>query len=178
MAVEESKTDKLPIRIATPDDIPQLVELINRAYVAEASFVRGLRTDRLDLRGKMASANSWFLVLDAHAPGGALQLAACVFLECDDERGHIGLLSVNPDGQGHGLGARMLRAAEAHCQQVMRCPTIELDVVNLRTELFGFYEHMGYVRTGVLPFPDESRLTQPAHLVTMQKSSTATDVSK
>ncbi len=67
----------------------------------------------------------------------------------------------------------MLHAAEAHCQRQLCCPIIELDVVNLRTELFGFYEHMGYVRTGILPFPDESRLMQPAHLVTMQKRATS-----
>jgi len=157
------------VRLATFDDIPALVDLINRAYVAEAEFVRGLRTDRLDLRAKLSAPNTWFLVLDAPADEGVPQLAACVCLDCDGTRGHIGLLSVNPDLQGKGLGARMLKAAEQHCQREMCCPTIELDVVNLRTELFAFYEHMGFTRTGVLPFPDESRLIHPAHLVVMQK---------
>lgn len=157
------------VRVATFDDIPALVDLINRAYVAEAEIVRGLRTDRLDLHEKLAAPNTWFLVLDGVSEEGVAGLAACVCLDCDGARGHIGLLSVNPDLQGRGLGSRMLNAAEQFCQQQMCCPIIELDVVNLRTELFAFYEHMGFTRTGVLPFPDESRLIHPAHLVVMQK---------
>lgn len=156
-------------RVATFGDIPALVELINRAYVAEAEFVRGVRTDRLDLHEKISTPNTWFLVIDAPPVDGQPRLAGCVCVDCDGKRGHIGLLSVNPDLQGTGMGARLLKAAESHCQQQMCCPIIELDVVSLRTELFGFYEHMGFVRTGVLPFPDEEKLIQPAHLVVMQK---------
>lgn len=160
-------------RVATSDDIPALVELINRAYVAEAEFVRGVRTDRLDLHEKMSTANTWFLVIDAPSVEGQPQLAGCVCVDCDGQRGHIALLSVNPDMQGQGLGAHLLRMAESHCQQQMCCPIIELDVVSARTELFGFYEHMGFVRTGVLPFPDEEKLIRPAHLVVMQKRATS-----
>lgn len=156
-------------RVATLDDIPALVELINRAYVAEAEIVQGLRTDRLDLHDKISTANTWFLVIDAPALDGVQRLAGCVCIDCDGQRGHVGLLSVNPDLQGQGLGARLLQAAELHCQNQMCCPIIELDVVSVRTELFGFYEHMGFVRTGILPFPVEERLIQPAHLVVMQK---------
>lgn len=159
-------------RVATFNDIPALVELINRAYVAEAEFVRGQRTDRLDLRAKISTANTWFLVIDGPSREGVGQLAGCVCIDCDGQRGHIGLLSVNPDNQGQGLGAHLLKAAEVHCQKQLCCPIIELDVVSLRAELFGFYEHMGFVRTGVLPFPDEGKLIQPAHLVVMQKRAT------
>lgn len=163
--------DEIPYRIATVDDIPLLVDLINRAYVAEAEFVRGLRTDRLDLHEKIATPNTWFLVIDAPTVNGEKALAGCVCVDCDGKRGHVGLLSVNPDIQGRGFGARLLRAAEQHCGKMMCCPIIELDVVSLRTELFGFYEHMGFRRTGEIPFPAEDKLIHPAHLVIMQKRS-------
>lgn len=169
MPAERLKSDALPYRVATVDDIPLLVDLINRAYVAEAAIIHGLRTDRLDLHTKIAAPNTWFLVFDEPSSDESPALAGCVCLDCDGHRGHIGLLSVNPEAQGRGLGAQLLRAAEAHCQQQMCCPIMELDVVSVRHELFGFYEHMGFVRTGELPFPQEARLKQPAHLVTMQK---------
>lgn len=158
-------------RIATPDDVPALVDLINKAYIAEADIVRGSRTDLDDVRTKMSAANTWFLVLDSPESQATLQLLGCVCLHCDGQRGHVGLLSVHPSMQGHGLGRLLLGAAERHCHQHMCCPLIELDVVNLRSDLFPFYEKMGFVRTGVLPFPDEPRLLRPAHLVTMQKHS-------
>jgi ribosomal protein S18 acetylase RimI-like enzyme len=164
-------SDEIPYRIATVDDIPLLVDLINRAYVAEAEFVRGLRTDRLDMHAKISTPNTWFLVIDGPEVDGKMSLAGCVCVDCDGTRGHVGLLSVNPDIQGRGFGARLLRAAEEHCGQMMCCPIIELDVVSLRTELFGFYEHMGFTRTGEMPFPVEDKLIKPAHLVIMQKRS-------
>ena len=69
-----------------------------------------------------------------------------------------------------GLGAKLLRAAEAQCQANMYCPVIELEVVSVRDDLFPFYAKMGYERVGTLPFPVESRLKQPTHLVVMRRS--------
>ena len=157
-------------RFATSDDIPQLVEVINRAYVVEAALVHGLRVDRMDVRGRLNEPNTWFLVIDAGSDENPGKLAGCVCLHCDGQRGHIGLLSVDPDFQRRGLGGLLLRAAESLCARNMGCAQIELEVVSLREELFGFYASMGYERAGIIPFPDESRLKQPAHMVVMRRA--------
>ncbi len=156
-------------RLATADDIPRLVEIINRAYIREAAIVHGQRTDRVNLRDRLSAPNTWFLALELERDDAAPIIVGCVCLDCDGQRGHIGLLSVDPEFQGQGLGAKLLHSAESLCEETMGCAAIELDVVSVRAELFPFYDHMGYVRTGTKPFPDESRLKQPAHMVVMQK---------
>lgn len=155
-------------RLATTDDLPQLVEVINRAYIAESGIVRGHRTDRMNLRDRFETANTWFLVVD-RVTGDDRAIAGCVCLDCDGKRGHIGLLSVDPQFQGHKLGAKLLRAAESFCQSQMGCADIELEVVSVRHDLFPFYEKMGYERIGIMPFPAEDLLIVPAHLVVMRK---------
>jgi ribosomal protein S18 acetylase RimI-like enzyme len=156
------------IRVATHEDVPQLVDIINRAYIAEEPIVHGKRADRLDLGQRLNAPNTWMLVRE-EVRDGTKVIIGCVCLDCDGQRGHIGLLSVDPDCQGRGLGAELLRAAERECQQRMCCPAIELEVVSVRDELFPFYEHMGYERVGRVPFPQPDRLKVPADLVVMRK---------
>ncbi|MEP6835381.1 MAG: GNAT family N-acetyltransferase [Gemmatimonas sp.] len=158
-------------RIATRDDGSHLVTVINRAYVAESSIVRGERIDLSNVVQRIVASNTWFLVIEQNTDHSARQIVACVCLDCDGHRGHIGLLSVDPDHQGRGLGAKLLRAAELLCAEKFCCPVIELEVVSERHDLFPFYAQMGYERTGVAPFPNESLLKKPAHMVVMQKRS-------
>ncbi|MGV3709326.1 MAG: GNAT family N-acetyltransferase [Gemmatimonas sp.] len=159
------------IRIATREDITQLVDIINRAYVAEEPIVHGRRADRLDLNERLSQPNTWMLVRE-EVRNGAREIIGCVCLDCNGQRGHIGLLSVDPDYQGRGLGAELLRAAERECEQRMGCADIELDVVSVRDELFPFYERMGYERVDRIPFPQPDRLKVPADLVVMRKKKT------
>jgi GNAT superfamily N-acetyltransferase len=158
-----------PPRVASEEDIPALEILINRAYVAEAPFVYGFRTDRDDLRVKLMTRGTTFLVIDRPSNANDASLAGCVCLDCDGNRGHIGLLSVDPDCQGTGLGAVLVGAAESHCLTTRGCSLVELEVISARTDLFPFYEKLGYVTCGTIPFPIPLRLKQDAHLVVMRK---------
>ena len=58
--------------------------------------------------------------------------------------GYIGLCYVLPEVKGHGLGAKLLKAAEAS--------VLNLDVQSFKLESTitakGFYEHLGYIQTG------------------------------
>ena len=49
------------------------------------------------------------------------------------------------------------------------CGEVEIDVVNHRQELFGFYGGLGYHVVGQRPFEDQ-RLQQPSHFVIMRKT--------
>jgi ribosomal protein S18 acetylase RimI-like enzyme len=46
---------------------------------------------------------------------------------------------------------------------------LELEVVDLRTELPAFYERFGFEVTGRRPFPDPETLTRPADMIVMGK---------
>lgn len=157
-----SRADGVTARLATAADIPRLLDVINAAYGdAEGHFVRGPRIDEAELSRRMASG--LFLVSDS-ADGS---LAACVYLRIDGGRAYLGLLAVDPRLQKRGIGGTLLDEAEAYCAS-RGCVAIDIDVVNLRTELLPRYEARGFRRTGSIPF-DDPRLTRPAHFVTMTK---------
>jgi len=47
---------------------------------------------------------------------------------------------------------------------------MDIQVVNLREDLFGFYRSRGYVETGTHPFPTDVKTKLPCHFVEMTKS--------
>jgi GNAT superfamily N-acetyltransferase len=153
-----------PARIATSGDVPALVRLINRAYRVEDFFIDGDRTHEEDVRARMARPEGMFLVVDG--PDGRLD--AAVNVELRGDRGYFGMLSVDPDRQGQGLGRALVQAAEQHCRAA-GCHLLDIEVVNLRHELTAFYAALGFTTSGTAPFPDPRKLRQPAHLVTMSK---------
>lgn len=151
------------MRIATPEDIPELVRVINAAYVAEAFCIQGDRTHAEEVRGLLGTGV--FLVRER---GGRLQ--GSVFLRREGAiRWYLGLLSVDPAHQGLGLGRELVEAAEAYC----RCEGgkfLDLTVVSARKELFGFYARLGYAPNDVLPFRVPEKLKVPCHLVKFTKA--------
>jgi hypothetical protein len=59
-------------------------------------------------------------------------------------------------------------AAEDHCRAA-GCRFMDLRVVNVRTDLPPYYQKLGYVETGDMPFPEEVRTIIPCHLLIMSK---------
>ena len=152
----------LLLRSATDADIDRLVVLINAAYQVEKFFIDGDRTDAEDLRARMRRGE--FVVLEGE-PGF---FAGCVFVSSNGSDGFMGMLSVSPERQGQGIGTRLAIAAEDHCRS--RGSTwIEVEVVNLRTELPPFYRSLGYEEAGERPFPDAARAARACHFVVMRK---------
>lgn len=149
------------IREAQPKDAENIARLVNTAFRPERFFTDGDRTNPEKVRALLQKGK--FLLV-----GEAAALAACVYVELRGERGYFGLLAVDPALQRSGLGSRMVAAAEEYCR-ASDCHFMDLTIVNLRTELPGFYQRLGYVESGTLPFPPDQHANQPCHLVKMSK---------
>jgi ribosomal protein S18 acetylase RimI-like enzyme len=158
------------VRMATETDFEPLLRLINSAFAVERFFKDEDRLDVPRLQNFFKKGN--FLVIEE---GG--QIAACVYVERKGDRAYLGLLSVDPARQKSGFGRRLTAAAEEFARET-GAHFMDLTVVNLRTELPGIYEKLGYRVTGTAPFPsDQMPVTQPCHFICMTKElghSTAT----
>lgn len=148
-------------RVATPADAAPIAALINAAYVVEAFFKVGHRTSVEEILGLMRTGR--FLVLDLDG-----RTAGCVYVEVNGAVGYFGMLSIDPALQKQGLGARLMRAAETLCRRA-GCTEMELQVVNLRTELVPYYRKFGYTEQGTREFPESERTTRPCHFIVMRK---------
>ncbi len=165
------------LRPATAADVPALAVLINNAYRGEASrqawtteahLLDGPRIDEAALHELLRAPGGGFLL--AVGPGG--QFVGGVYLLTQGPRLYLGTLAVAPAAQAHGLGRRLLEAAEAQARQ-QGCTHLKITVVSVRTELLAWYERRGYVRTGATePFPTGTRFgrpRQPLALVVLEK---------
>ena len=149
------------IRLASPPDAASVAALVTLAYQVEAFFVDGDRTDAADVRRRLEHGD--FLLLEHEGV-----LIGCVYVEIRDEYGYFGMLSIDPQQQRQGLGAVLVDAAERWCLR-NGCRGVEIEVVNLRTELPPFYRKHGYVEDGTREFPDPERCKLPCHFIVMRK---------
>ncbi|HEY5970469.1 MAG TPA: GNAT family N-acetyltransferase [Pseudoxanthomonas sp.] len=152
----------LTFRPATFADIPALVELVTSAYrgdlsrqgwTTEADILDGQRIDAEVLRGDIERPRSR-VILAERGHGGNGELLACVHVAEEDGAGYLGMFSVRPDGQGSGIGKRVMVEAERYAREDLQLPAMRMTVIDIRDELIAFYERRGYRRTGIKkPFP-------------------------
>ena len=154
--------DVSEIRLAVPSDAAKITNVINAAFsIAEAAFFEG---DRITLAEvEQLFGKGAFLVAGADDA-----LSGCVYVEPRGERAYLGLLSVDPTRQQSGLGSRLMTAGEAYCRE-LGASFMDILIVNLRTELWPFYQHRGYFENGTTPFPAEVATKQPCHFINMSK---------
>src|SRR5438309_11983443 len=152
------------LRVSGADltDVEALVRLINSAFRVEEPFIEGDRVDAAGVRSYMAKGK--FLVAE-----DSTGLAACVYVQLDNDRGYLGLLGVDPSRQGTGLGRKMMDAAEGYFREA-GCKTVNLRVISARTPLPSFYRHLGYYETGTAPFAPDVPVKVPCHYIVMAKS--------
>jgi len=150
------------MRLADSQDAEAITTVINSAFKkAEAFFIDGDRIDVESVRSLMEKGK--FLIA-----GDNDAITGCVYVEPRGERAYLGLLSVDPRLQHAGIGSALMRAAEDYCART-GCHSMDLRIVNLRTENYAFYSRRGYVETGTEPFPSEFSPKLPCHLVNMTK---------
>jgi ribosomal protein S18 acetylase RimI-like enzyme len=158
----------LHFRDASDTDIPAIVELVTSAYRGEASrqgwtteadLLEGQRIDPEVLAGDLRRPES--IVLLASTSGGdtsdaaASALIGCAHLSrASPDTAYFGMFAVRPGTQGTGLGTAILAEAERRASAEWGAATVEMTVIEQRTDLIAFYERRGYRRTGELrPFP-------------------------
>ena len=165
------------IRKATKQDIPSLNKLVNSAYrgdsskagwTTEADLLDGIRTSEASLT-EMIDRNDAVILLAEEKD----QLKGCVYLEQQDDALYLGMLTVNPQLQGQGIGANLMRAAEQRAKNI-GCKKIRMTVITTRKELIAYYERKGYVDTGERkPFPNDPKFgipKQPIEFMVMEKT--------
>lgn len=131
-------------RLATGEDAPRLISMINSAFSIE-QFLEGMRTDEARLAAMMAKGSILM------AEDGAGNLLGSVYFELRGLRGYLGMLAVDPAQQGQGIARRLLEQAEKHLRET-GCNEVEIIVLNMRPELLPIYRRMGFVDAGTMEF--------------------------
>lgn len=126
------------------DDWPGLLALVQAAFAGmEGRIDPPSSLSRMDAAAMRAKAQAETLLL-AQEDGA---LVGCLFAAERPGALYIGKLAVRPDRQGAGLGAALMRAAEA-LARARGLPALELQT---RVELTGnhaAFARMGFVQTG------------------------------
>ena len=149
----------LPVfRDAGPEDVPQVVALVESAYRGEASragwtteadLLDGQRTDEREIRELVMAEDSRIRM--AFVDG---VLVACVRIDRGSGYGYVGMVSVEPTRQRDGLGRQLLTEAERVIVDDLGLDRARMTVIGQRAELIAWYGRRGYQPTGARePFP-------------------------
>lgn len=167
------------IAIATPPDLTSIKDLLNQSYrgeiskqgwTTEAELIAGnTRTDEKTVLELMLQPGSVFLIYT----GDDQKIAGCVNLQQQGDQIYLGMLAVLPQLQGHGIGKKLLMAAELYAHQ-LTCTALYMTVISVRTELINWYERRGYGDTGErIPFIEDGltgKHLRPLEFMVMKKS--------
>jgi GNAT superfamily N-acetyltransferase len=153
------------MRLAENQDAESITDLINAAFKVAEGFL--IDRDRITLESVQSLLQTGKFLL-AEADGNSGGLPGCVYVELRGERAYLGLLSVDPSLQKSGLGSALMNAAEEYCARA-GCRFMDLQLINLREELPGFYRRRGYVESGVAPLTAGITPKLPCHFVKMSK---------
>lgn len=179
LQIQDSRLNTMPIELATIQDIPDLVALLNSAYRGEVSK-KGWTTEADLLEGEKRTDEATLYKL-IHSPGAIFlkyidensRVEGCVFLQKKENKLYLGMLSVDPHIQAKGIGKQMMNAAYDYAKE-QNCRVLFIKVISIRHELVAWYERLGFKKTGETePFPSDNRFgipTQPLEFIIMEKS--------
>jgi ribosomal protein S18 acetylase RimI-like enzyme len=144
MKEQKKSAPELRFRIASPEDAPRLIPMINRAFAVE-EFMGGTRTDARRLANAMAKGQ---ILMAEDAEG---RLVGSLFMEFRAECGYLGMLAVEPTLQRMGIARRLTAEAEKRFRAGGLGRT-EIVVLNMRPELLPVYRSWGFVEVGTIDF--------------------------
>jgi ribosomal protein S18 acetylase RimI-like enzyme len=141
------------IRRARPDDVDDVVSLVESAYRGESSRA-GWTTEADLLDGQRTDPDEVASVLhDLVVAEDGGELVGCCTLVPRDGYAYFGMFAVRPGLQGGGVGSQLLAEAERLAGE-QGVAHVEMTVISTRTELIDFYLRRGYLDTGEKrPFP-------------------------
>lgn len=144
---------------ADESHIDGIVKLVNSAYrgegakqgwTTEADLLDGQRVDAEGIREIISKEDSVILIAENDDNG---DLLGCVHLEKQGLNCYLGMLTVDPTLQRHGVGKMLLEESEA-LAQFWDCKAITMNVISVRNELITWYQKHGFRNTGEKkPFP-------------------------
>jgi len=131
---------KLELRDARPSDAPRLVELIHEL---------GHEIDEKQLRKNLAALKKsgetpLIATLDKEVVG-MCGVGCRVVIHRPAPLGRITALVVSKEAQGHGIGRKLVEAAEAWMRK-KGCRLVEVTSNDRRTAAHAFYRHLGYAQ--------------------------------
>ncbi|WP_145399562.1 acetyltransferase [Paracoccus sulfuroxidans] len=140
----------LTFRPSTDQDLPRVMEIWRRAVDATHHFLTP--DDRSAIEAEVVEffpQVSLELAVDASGtPQGFMFL----------HDGHLEALFIDPDQHGTGIGKALIsRALAAH-------PALTTDVNEQNPEALGFYEHLGFLRSGRSALDGQGRPYPLIHL--------------
>lgn len=151
----------LTFRQATPDDIGDIVALVNSCYrgdssrigwTTEADLLDGTRTDESEIQNLMSLNDSRILLCSS-----GREIVGSVHIQKQGSACYLGMLVVKPELQGGGVGRQLMNEAENRARELWRSTKITMTVISLREELIAYYERRGYRRTGqIKPFVSDA----------------------
>lgn len=143
----------MQLRVATAEDIPEIVRLVNNAYrseggwTGESHLIAGPRTGAEDVSDMIRKPGGD--VLTVWEPD---RLVGCVYVNKEGDKLYLGMLSVRTSMQGAGIGKELMLAATDYAK-LHHCHVIRITVISVRAELIAWYERRGFRRTGEMePF--------------------------
>ena len=151
---------------ATPEDVSQIVALVNSAYrgdtskagwTTEADLLDGQRVDESMILEMITQPQSEIWIKKDQRERSLNEIIGCVFLEKKSPFLYLGMLTVSPRLQSTGLGSQILSFAESRCKD-LQLNGIEITVIQSRTELIAWYVKKGFHQTGnFVAFPEEKK---------------------
>lgn len=125
--------EKLLIRGYLSDDEAEVIALWHAC-----GLVMPRKDPALDIARKLDVQPEWFLVGEL-----AGRIVATCMAGYEGHRGWLNYLAVAPSCRRQGVGARMVREAQARLLAA-GCPKINLQVRAGNREVISFYEHLGF----------------------------------
>jgi GNAT superfamily N-acetyltransferase len=141
-------------RLAIADDAPALVALIRAAYRGPASYERwtseqhlvgGSRTDEPAVLAVIDGVGSKMLVIDG---ADGRPIGCCRIADRGGGLVAFGMLAVDPERQGGGIGRRLVGWAQDAAVELFDARVMELEVLAQQELLRRWYERLGFAPTG------------------------------